>query len=284
MHHRVQHNRMTGIINGKSLSSKKMQTLVGLLLGASVCTTNAFIPSMLSANSLKANNAGAMGFKTVTSSFVPRSTSVAVASSTTADTQSLEGIKEADLSQADKTPPPSTFFECTLQVSMKNLEDSYRFTCIFHHPASHTADLDAFHHHHHHHHHRHIPNSTNPSSIHVSQAYNAASAALKDGHKLIEVDFPPLPASEMANQASSANSIGAANIGLATDLAEYFTREGKQVVILVPDKDELDLIEDGLGTLEPIANVSIRAVRARAAESAENIGDLFFGMFTRMSK
>ena len=108
---------------------------------------------------------------------------------------------------------------------------------------------------------------------------------MKDGHKLIEVEFPPLPASEMASQASSANSIGAANIALASDLAEYFTREGKKVVILVPDKDELDLIEDGLGTLEPRENVTIRAVRARAAESAENIGELFFGMlFTRMTR
>lgn len=116
------------------------------------------------------------------------------------------------------------------------------------------------------------------------QAYNAAAAALADGHKLLEIEFPPLSASDMANQASSANSIGAANLNLATDVAKYFTREGKKVVILVPDKDELDLIEDGLGTLEPAANVSIRAVRARSAESAESMTDLLFGIFTRASK
>lgn len=88
----------------------------------------------------------------------------------------------------------------------------------------------------------------------------------------------------MANQASSANSIGAANIRLATDVAKYFTREGKRVVILVPDKDELDLIEDGMGTLEPAEGVSIRAVRARSSESAESMTDLLFGIFTRASK
>jgi hypothetical protein len=88
----------------------------------------------------------------------------------------------------------------------------------------------------------------------------------------------------MANQASSANTIGAANLNLATDVAKYFTREGKKVVILVPDKDELDLIEDGIGTLEPAENVSIRAVRARSAESAESMTDLLFGIFTRASK
>ncbi len=116
------------------------------------------------------------------------------------------------------------------------------------------------------------------------KAYNAAAAGLADGHKLLEIEFPPLAASEMANQASSANTIGAANLNLATDVARYFTREGKKVVILVPDKDELDLIEDGIGTLEPAENVSIRAVRARSAESAESMTDLLFGIFTRASK
>ena len=58
----------------------------------------------------------------------------------------LEAIPDADLKEADKTPPPSTFFECTLQ------------------------------------------------------AYNSAAAAIKDGYKLLEVEFPPLPAAEMASQ------------------------------------------------------------------------------------
>lgn len=118
------------------------------------------------------------------------------------------------------------------------------------------------------------------------QAYNAAAAALADGHKLLEIEFPPLAAADMASQASSANSIGAANLRLATDVAKYFTREGdgKKVVILVPDKDELDLIEDGIGTLEPAENVTVRAVRARSAESAENMADLILGIFSRASK
>lgn len=142
----------------------------------------------------------------------------------------LEAIPDADLKEADKTPPPSTFFECTLQ------------------------------------------------------AYNSAAAAIKDGYKLLEVEFPPLPAAEMASQASSANSIGSANINLATDVAKYFVREGKQVVILVPDKDELDLIEEGMGTLSPAPNVTIRAVRARNSESAETMGELLLGIFSRAAK
>lgn len=124
-----------------------------------------------------------------------------------------------------------------------------------------------------------------PPPPHTSpQAYNAAAAALADGQQLLEIEFPPLSASDMANQASSANTIGAANIRLATDVAKYFTREGKRVVILVPDKDELDLIEEGMGTLEPAEGISIRSVRARSAESAETMTDLLFGIFTRASK
>lgn len=130
----------------------------------------------------------------------------------------------------------------------------------------------------------HTQYSPHPIPTPTEQAYNAAAAALADGHELLEIEFPPLSASDMANQASSANSIGAANIRLATDVAKYFTREGKRVVILVPDKDELDLIEDGMGTLEPAEGVSIRAVRARSSESAESMTDLLFGIFTRASK
>ncbi|TFJ85360.1 hypothetical protein NSK_003319 [Nannochloropsis salina CCMP1776] len=158
------------------------------------------------------------------------SSQVALFATTVPRAVGLEAIPEADLMEADKTAPPSTFFECTLQ------------------------------------------------------AYNAAAAAIKDGYKLLEVEFPPLPAAEMASQASSANSIGSANINLANEMAQYFVREGKQVVILVPDKDELDLIEEGLGTLSPSPNVTIRAVRARNSESADTMGELILGIFSRAAK
>jgi hypothetical protein len=85
----------------------------------------------------------------------------------------------------------------------------------------------------------------------------------------------------MVNQASSANSISAANTELAIDLAEYFVREGKNVAIMVPDYEELENIEDGLGTLTPAENITIRSVRMRASESAETMADLVFGIFSR---
>lgn len=74
------------------------------------------------------------------------SSQVALFATTVPRAVGLEAIPEADLKAADKTAPPSTFFECTLQ------------------------------------------------------AYNAAAAAIKDGYKLLEVEFPPLPAAEMASQ------------------------------------------------------------------------------------
>jgi hypothetical protein len=53
----------------------------------------------------------------------------------------------------------------------------------------------------------------------------------------------------MANQASSANAVTAANLELATEFAEYFVREGKNVAIMVPDYEELDNIEVRTGLL-----------------------------------
>lgn len=99
------------------------------------------------------------------------------------------------------------------------------------------------------------------------------------------MEFPPLSAAEMQNQAVSANVLTAANLQLATDFAQYFVREGKEVSIMVPDSEELELIQENYGTLNPAPNVTIRSVRSSAQQSAESFGELFFGsIFTRAMK
>jgi hypothetical protein len=60
-----------------------------------------------------------------------------------------------------------------------------------------------------------------------------------------------------------------------------FAREGKNVAILVPDYEELENIEDGLGTLEPAENITLRSVRMRGSEAAESFADLFLNVFSR---
>ena len=112
---------MPGII-----SSSRSWKLHLVLLGCwSVCS-NAFIPAMPLVSD-------AMGSKMVTSSLsssgsiltnankIGRSNGgVAVGSSATAVN---EAIKEGELTENDKIAPPSTFFECTLQVSGKVVRD-----------------------------------------------------------------------------------------------------------------------------------------------------------------
>jgi len=88
----------------------------------------------------------------------------------------------------------------------------------------------------------------------------------------------------MANQALSAQVLTAANLELAIDFAEYFTREGMEVAVMLPDQDELDLVKDYMGTVKPKPNITLRAVKARATESAESFGELFMGIFSRAAK
>lgn len=133
-----------------------------------------------------------------------------------------------------------------------------------------------------------IPKSLNCSFVSrllffgfANQAQEATIAALRDGNKLLEVEFPPLSAEDMADSASSGNMITAANLRLAIDFSKRLVRDGKQVALMVPDADELEVVEEYLGTLEPSPNMTIRAVRRRSSESAESMADLFFGIFTR---
>ena len=73
----------------------------------------------------------------------------------------------------------------------------------------------------------------------VKQAAIGTKAALKDGSKLIEVEFPPLPLQVLEDSSSSARDIADANTNWAVKFAEYFTDKGK-VSIIYPDQPELD--------------------------------------------
>lgn len=113
-------------------STRSTTAFLALLVASS---TNAFVPPSHPAATLAARSAN-----------LPATAATIMHATTVPRRVGLEAIPDADLKEADKTPPPSTFFECTLQ------------------------------------------------------AYNSAAAAIKDGYKLLEVEFPPLPAAEMASQ------------------------------------------------------------------------------------
>lgn len=67
----------------------------------------------------------------------------------------------------------------------------------------------------------------------VDQAYLSCEAAIRDGKKLIEVEFPPLPQQALDNGALGADVILDAQISHARQFARYFT--GKKVAIVFPD-------------------------------------------------
>ena len=89
----------------------------------------------------------------------------------------------------------------------------------------------------------------------------AAQLALDDGHTLIEVEFPPLPASVLEMDDVSAYEVAKANLNLATDFAKSFAAKGKKVAILFPDEAEARIGIENRGTDTPYPNVSISSLR-----------------------
>jgi hypothetical protein len=87
-------------------------------------------------------------------------------------------------------------------------------------------------------------NSPPPKSFQMcaEQAYLSAKAAIDAGHKLLEVEFPPLPQSAMDNGAIGAYTILDAQIQHARNFARFF--EGKNVAIVFSDAEERNMFVD----------------------------------------
>jgi len=87
-------------------------------------------------------------------------------------------------------------------------------------------------------------NTPPPKSFQMcaEQAYLSAKAAIDAGHKLLEVEFPPLPQSAMDNGAIGAYTILDAQIQHARSFARFF--EGKNVAIVFSDAEERNMFVD----------------------------------------
>lgn len=100
-----------------------------------------------------------------------------------------------------------------------------------------------------------------PKSFEVllRQAQASTLLAIKDGHRLMEVEFPPLPTSILEDASSSAYDVSDANIRLAVRYAQGL---GKRVSVVVPDRPELDraLIKVLGGSSTPYTNVSLNTL------------------------
>lgn len=103
-----------------------------------------------------------------------------------------------------------------------------------------------------------------PASFYNLQINSAKAArlAMKDGFKLIEVEFPPLPAAVLEMDDVSAYDVAQANLRLAVDFAKFFVQDGKKVAILLPDEAELNIaIDNNGGTDTPHPGVLISSLR-----------------------
>lgn len=109
----------------------------------------------------------------------------------------------------------------------------------------------------------------------------AAEIAIKDGHKLIEVEFPPLPAQVLEMDDVSAYDVAEANLRLAIDFAKSFAAKStasddstdndedgdsikipNNVAILFPDESEANIILDKTSmTKEPYPGITVRSLR-----------------------
>ena len=96
---------------------------------------------------------------------------------------------------------------------------------------------------------------------------------MRDGHQLIKVEFPPLPANvpdEMDNNVL-AYDVAQANLKLAIDFAKFFAQDGKKVAVLLPDEAELNIAMENLGgTNNPHPGVTVSS-RRKSLEGDDRI-------------
>jgi hypothetical protein len=95
------------------------------------------------------------------------------------------------------------------------------------------------------------------------ECVRAIRLARKDGHKLLEVEFPPLPAAVLEMDDVSAYEVAAANLNLAIDTCKGLLQSDdiNKIAIVLPDEAELDIATVSVGTDTPYPGVSLSSVR-----------------------
>lgn len=115
----------------------------------------------------------------------------------------------------------------------------------------------------------------------VRQAAQASYLAIKDGNKLIEVEFPPLPLEYLEDSSSSARDIADANTRWAIEFARTFNQTG-QVSIIYPDQPELDdaiKYLDMSGGPRPFPNVTLATIRSDSINNAGSFDMILSSIF-----
>ncbi|KAL9186424.1 hypothetical protein ACHAXT_005662 [Thalassiosira profunda] len=104
-----------------------------------------------------------------------------------------------------------------------------------------------------------------PASFYELQraSVKAAEMAIADGHTLLEVEFPPLPANVLEMDDVSAYDVAKANVNLALDFAKSFASTGKgDVAVMLPDESECNIMLEDLKVGDkPYPGVTLTSLR-----------------------
>lgn len=106
-----------------------------------------------------------------------------------------------------------------------------------------------------------------PSSFFELQqdCIRSARLARRDGHRLIEVEFPPLPANVLEMDDVSAYDVAEANLNLALEFAKgmLVAEQGNlnKIAILLPDDAEAEFAIEKAGSANPMPGVQISSLR-----------------------
>ncbi|KAJ8601470.1 hypothetical protein CTAYLR_005691 [Chrysophaeum taylorii] len=111
----------------------------------------------------------------------------------------------------------------------------------------------------------------------LQQAQGATMAAIENGTKLVEVEFPPLPADVLEAAETSAYDVSRANTELAIKFASALRMP---TAVVYPDAAELERSVEDCGTDQPAPNVTLHALRRPFVEAA-NLGDALLGLIGR---
>jgi len=116
----------------------------------------------------------------------------------------------------------------------------------------------------------------------------AAEMAIDDGHRLLEVEFPPLPANVLEMDDVSAYDVAKANVNLALDFAKSFANTDRVdgVAIMLPDESEKQIMLEDLTLEEKVyPGVTLTSLR-RGVEGDTRVfkpEDLLVGLMGRGS-
>jgi len=136
-----------------------------------------------------------------------------------------------------------------------------------------------------------------PASFYELQqdCIRATRLARSDGHKLLEVEFPPLPANVLEMDDVSSYDVLQANLKLALEYAKGLMtattdaagqdNKIQKIALLLPDQAEADLAIEKIGSANPYPGVVVTSIREADPNDTRLIKpeQLLLGLFGRNS-